>query len=80
MGKKAGSLRINPKKFGSMNKPCLKETIAFLNCLALNNKDDEKCVRQKDLLNSCMNDQATKKKNLWGSVNYHLQKLSRVKK
>lgn len=57
MGRKAGGLYINPKKFGSLAKPCMKETMAFLNCLALNNDRDEKCVRQKDLLMGCMDAQ-----------------------
>jgi len=57
MGRKPGGLYINPKKFGSLHKPCMKEMIAFLNCLALCNNNDEKCVRQKELLNACMDAQ-----------------------
>lgn len=57
MGRKAGGLYINPKKFGSLAKPCMKEAMAFLNCLALNNDTDEKCVRQKDLLMGWMDAQ-----------------------
>lgn len=57
MGKKAGGLYINPKKFGALTKPCMKEMISFLNCLSLNKVNDEKCVRQKELLNSCMDAQ-----------------------
>ncbi|KAK8596361.1 hypothetical protein V6N13_000995 [Hibiscus sabdariffa] len=36
MGRKADALYINPKKFGSLTKPCMKEMVSFLNCLALN--------------------------------------------
>lgn len=57
MGRKAGNLYINPKKFGSMAKPCMKEMIAFMNCLALNNINDDKCDKQKQLLSVCMHGQ-----------------------
>lgn len=57
MGRKAGGLFISPKKFGSLQKPCMKEMITFLNCLALNQCNDEKCVRQKELLSLCMDGQ-----------------------
>ena len=57
MGRKAGGLYINPKKFGTLQKPCMKEMITFLNCLALNQNNDDKCVRHKDLLNACMDAQ-----------------------
>jgi len=57
MGRKPGGLYINPKKFGSLHKPCMKEMLTFLNCLALCNNNDEKCVRQKELLNACMDAQ-----------------------
>ncbi|KAM7497989.1 hypothetical protein LguiA_022403 [Lonicera macranthoides] len=77
MGRKAGGLYINPKKFGSLSKPCMKETITFLNCLALNHNNDEKCVRQKDLLNACMDAQTGKSRKPWGSINYHLQRLNK---
>ncbi|KAL8126522.1 uncharacterized protein LOC141676828 [Apium graveolens] len=80
MGRKAGGLYINPKKFGSLAKPCMKETMAFLNCVALNNDSDEKCVRQKELLMGCMDAQAGKNKKPFGSINYHLQRLNRGKK
>ena len=59
MGRKRG-LYINPKKLeraGSIQKPCMKEMVSFLNCLALNQNNDEKCVKQKELLDACMNDQ-----------------------
>ncbi|KAL2503512.1 CX9C domain-containing protein [Abeliophyllum distichum] len=57
MGRKAGTLYINPKKFGNLQKPCMKEMITFLNCLALNHGSDEKCGRQKSQLNACMDAQ-----------------------
>ncbi|KAK4777710.1 hypothetical protein SAY87_017897 [Trapa incisa] len=57
MGRKSGGIYINPKKFGSLSKPCMKEMVSFLNCLALNRSDDNKCVRHKDLLNACMDAQ-----------------------
>ncbi|KAK9992630.1 hypothetical protein SO802_027615 [Lithocarpus litseifolius] len=57
MGRKAGSLYINPKKFTSLHKPCMTEMIAFLNCLAVNNNSNDKCVRQKELLSVCMDSQ-----------------------
>jgi hypothetical protein len=53
MGRKAGALYINPKKFGAVAKPCMPEMVAFLNCLALNKQSDDKCIRQKDLLVQC---------------------------
>ncbi|KAM3704086.1 hypothetical protein ACJW31_04G148800 [Castanea mollissima] len=80
MGRKAGSLYINPKKFGSLHKPCMKEMTTFLNCLAVNNNSNGKCVRHKELLSACMDSQATNKRKSWGSINYHLQRLSRGRK
>uniref|UniRef100_A0A0A0KD09 IMS import disulfide relay-system CHCH-CHCH-like Cx9C domain-containing protein n=2 Tax=Cucumis sativus TaxID=3659 RepID=A0A0A0KD09_CUCSA len=80
MGRKAGSLFINPKKFGNLNKPCMKEMVSFLNCIALNQNNDEKCTRHKELLNTCMDAQATRSKKPWGSINYHLQRLNRGRK
>ncbi|KAF8718733.1 hypothetical protein HU200_025034 [Digitaria exilis] len=53
MGRKAGALYINPKKFGAVAKPCMVEMVAFLNCLALNKQEDDKCLKQKDLLVMC---------------------------
>ncbi|XAR60565.1 hypothetical protein NMG60_11033992 [Bertholletia excelsa] len=81
MGRKAGTLYMNPKRFGALTKPCMKESIAFLNCLALHNNNDDKCVRQKDLLNACMDAQANNKnRKSWGSINYHLQRLNKGRK
>ncbi|KAH7537322.1 hypothetical protein FEM48_Zijuj03G0080300 [Ziziphus jujuba var. spinosa] len=80
MGRKAGSLYINSKKFGSLHKPCMKEMVTFLNCLALNQNNDDKCVRTKDLLNACMDAQTNKNRKPWGSINYHLQRLTRGRK
>ncbi|CAA3003322.1 uncharacterized protein LOC105628245 [Olea europaea subsp. europaea] len=80
MGRKAGTLYINPKKFGNLQKPCMKEMITFLNCLALNHGSDEKCGRQKSQLNACMDAQTGKNKTAWGSINYHLQRLNRGRK
>lgn len=54
MGRKAGTLYINPRNFGSLQKPCAKEMVSFLNCLTLNHNKDEKCGRQKSLLSTCM--------------------------
>ncbi|KAM7505832.1 hypothetical protein LguiB_004736 [Lonicera macranthoides] len=79
-GEKSWWALHNPKKFGSLSKPCMKETIAFLNCLALNHSNDEKCVRQKDLLNAWMDAQTGKSRKPWGSINYHLQRLNRGRK
>ena len=59
MGRKAGALYINPKKFGAVAKPCMPEMVAFLNCLALNKQNDDKCIRQKDLLVQCTQTQVT---------------------
>ncbi|KAH7550034.1 hypothetical protein ACOSP7_024865 [Xanthoceras sorbifolium] len=80
MGRKAGLLYINPKKFSSANKPCMKEMISFLNCLSLNQMSDEKCLRNKELLSTCMDAQTNKKRKSWGSINYQLQRLSKGRK
>ncbi|KAK6933295.1 IMS import disulfide relay-system, CHCH-CHCH-like Cx9C, partial [Dillenia turbinata] len=77
MGRKAGTLYINPKKFASMQKPCMKEMLSFLNCLALSHNNDDKCVRQKELLSACMFSQNCNNKKAFGSINYHLQRLKR---
>ncbi|XP_057536410.1 uncharacterized protein LOC130814312 [Amaranthus tricolor] len=80
MGRKVG-LRINTKRFGSMTAPCTKEMVTLLTCLARCNNDNEKCVRQKQMLSTCMKAQPTmNKKKPWGSINYHLQRLSKGKK
>ncbi|OMO88074.1 hypothetical protein COLO4_20470 [Corchorus olitorius] len=80
MGKKAGALYINSKKFGGLTKPCMQEMVSFLNCLALNKTSEEKCVRQKDLLTACMDAQTKQNRKPWGSINYHLQRLNRGSK
>ncbi|KAL4179861.1 hypothetical protein AMTRI_Chr13g89330 [Amborella trichopoda] len=77
MGRKGGSLFINPKKFAAGSKPCMKEMLSFLNCLSLNQMHDDKCVHQKELLSACMDAQSGKRKKPFGSINYHLQRLSR---
>ncbi|XP_042478916.1 probable GABA transporter 2 isoform X2 [Macadamia integrifolia] len=59
MGRKQGGLYINPKKFGT-RKPCMKEMVTFLNCLLLNQNNDGKCVRQKELLITYMDAQTGK--------------------
>ncbi|CAN6301367.1 unnamed protein product [Urochloa humidicola] len=79
MGRKAGALYINPKKFGAVAKPCMVEMVAFLNCLALNKQEDDKCVRQKELLVMCAQTQKGKPKNAAKTINYHLQRLGRDK-
>ncbi|GAB2214727.1 hypothetical protein Droror1_Dr00019089 [Drosera rotundifolia] len=79
MGRKAGMVRINPKKFASLHKPCMKEMITFLNCLALSHNNDDKCVRQKELLGACMDAQANVNKKPFNSINHHLRRLSRAK-
>ncbi|GAA0150493.1 ribosomal protein [Lithospermum erythrorhizon] len=80
MGRKAGTLRINPKKFGGLQKPCMKEMLSFLNCLALNHNNDQKCEKQKTVLSACMDAQCGNNKQAWGSINYHLQRLNRGRK
>lgn len=57
MGRKAGGLFINPKKFSSLHKPCMKEMIMFLNCMATNQSDVEACAKQKEVLNVCIESQ-----------------------
>ncbi|TKY59711.1 hypothetical protein E2542_SST16805 [Spatholobus suberectus] len=66
MGRKAGTLFINPKRFGSLHKPCMKEMAMFLNCMAANHSDSEACARQKELLNACMDSQSKKNRKSWG--------------
>ncbi|XP_077231470.1 uncharacterized protein LOC143864418 [Tasmannia lanceolata] len=80
MGRKAGSLYINSKKFGTIQKPCMQEMISFLNCLSLNKNDDGKCMRLKERLSACVDAQSGKSRKPWGSINYHLQRLSRGRK
>ncbi|KAG4999672.1 hypothetical protein JHK87_020744 [Glycine soja] len=57
MGRKAGTLFINPKRFGNLQKPCMKEMALFLSCMAANHSDTEACARQKELLNVCIDAQ-----------------------
>ncbi|EOA36342.1 hypothetical protein CARUB_v10010688mg, partial [Capsella rubella] len=80
MGRKAGNLYINPKKLGNMAKPCMKEMVSFLNCMALNHIKDDKCEKQKQLLSVCMHGQTDNKNKSWGNINYHLQRLTRGRK
>ncbi|CAL1400487.1 unnamed protein product [Linum trigynum] len=79
MGRKAGQLYINPKKFGSMAKPCMTNMISLLNCLSMNQMKDSNCVKEKELLSACL-DAQNSKNNSWGSINYHLQRLSKGRK
>ncbi|KAI3849715.1 hypothetical protein MKW98_026629, partial [Papaver atlanticum] len=58
MGRKAGGLYINPIKFGTLLKPCMKEMMALLNCLSTSGNNDDKCVKHKDLLRTCTDTQA----------------------
>ncbi|KAI3916819.1 hypothetical protein MKW92_049824 [Papaver armeniacum] len=78
MGRKAGGLYINPRKFGTLSKPCMKEMMALLNCLATSGNNDDKCIKHKDLLRTCTDTQVASK--AMGSINYHLHRLSRAKK
>ncbi|XP_057832662.1 uncharacterized protein LOC131043479 [Cryptomeria japonica] len=77
MGRKAKSLFINAKKFGQNRPPCTVEMVSFLSCIASNSNDDDKCVKEKNLLMACVDAQCGKKKKPWGTVNYHLQRLSK---
>ncbi|KAL5973260.1 hypothetical protein ACLOJK_029914 [Asimina triloba] len=36
----------------------MQEMLSFLNCLALSQNNDEKCARQKERLNACMDAQS----------------------
>ncbi|XP_027347728.1 uncharacterized protein LOC113859112 [Abrus precatorius] len=80
MGRKTGALHINPKRFGSLHKPCMKEMILFLNCMAAGPNNSDACARQKEVLNACMDSQSKKNRKSWGSINYQLQRLSRGRK
>ncbi|KAK1440684.1 hypothetical protein QVD17_06513 [Tagetes erecta] len=80
MGKKAGELHINAKKFGGLAKPCMKDMMTYLGCLSLNHNSDDKCSRQRQLLDACMETQTGKKRKPWGTLNYHLQRLNRGRK
>ncbi|KAI4297265.1 hypothetical protein L6164_037159 [Bauhinia variegata] len=79
MGRKAG-LYINPKTFGSLQKPCIQEMILFLNCMAQSQKDGSTCTKQKEQLMSCMDFQGNKKRSAMGTLNYQLQRLNRARK
>ncbi|KAI7740368.1 hypothetical protein M8C21_032073 [Ambrosia artemisiifolia] len=80
MGKKAGELHINAKKFGGLAKPCMKDMMTYLGCLSLNHNNDDKCIRQREQLSACMETQTGKKRKPWGTLNYHLQRLNRGRK
>ncbi|KAI9196056.1 hypothetical protein LWI28_020653 [Acer negundo] len=49
-------------------------------CLSTNQMSEEKCVRNKELLSTCMDAKTNKKRNSWGSINYQLQRLSKGRK
>ncbi|KAI3995757.1 hypothetical protein MKX01_007236 [Papaver californicum] len=80
MGRKVGGLYINRRKFGTLSKPCIKEMMVPLNCLDTNGNNDDKCVKYKDLLRTCTDTHAGIGRKPWGSINYHLHRLSRAKK
>ncbi|XP_028765017.1 uncharacterized protein LOC114723048 isoform X1 [Neltuma alba] len=80
MGRKAGGLYINPKRYGSLHKPCMKEMMTFLSCMAVNQGNSDVCTKQKDLLKTCLDSQSKKNRNAWGSINYQLQRLNRGRK
>ncbi|KAL3641332.1 hypothetical protein CASFOL_016300 [Castilleja foliolosa] len=78
MGRKAGTLYINPKKFGNLQKPCMREMISFLNCLALSQQGtDAKCTRQKSMLSTCMDAQAAVKESLGVALTITCRGLAR---
>ncbi|XP_055829170.1 uncharacterized protein LOC129898601 [Solanum dulcamara] len=80
MRRKTGTLFINPKIFGSLQKPCVKDMVTFLNCSTLNHNKDDKCSRQNSLLSACIESQSGKNRKPWGIINYHLQRLNRGRK
>ncbi|XP_074304248.1 uncharacterized protein LOC141638964 [Silene latifolia] len=80
MAKKAEKLFINSKKFASMSRPCTKEMISFLNCVALCQNNDEKCQRQKQVLGTCMESQGSSNKGAWASINHNLLRLNSGRK
>ncbi|CAL0306064.1 unnamed protein product [Lupinus luteus] len=80
MGRKDGGLFINSKRFGSLQKPCMKDMILFLNCMTTSHNDADACARQKEQLVACMESQSKKNRKSWGSINYQLQRLSRGRK
>ncbi|GAU37577.1 hypothetical protein TSUD_154100 [Trifolium subterraneum] len=80
MGRKAGGLYINSKRFSSLQKPCMKEMTMFLTCMATNPSDVQACAQKKEILNTCIESQSKKNRKSWGSINYQLQRLSRGRK
>ncbi|KAJ7528610.1 hypothetical protein O6H91_15G011500 [Diphasiastrum complanatum] len=77
MGRKAGIMRVNPKKFFRNQSPCLNEMMTFLACLKKYNFEDEYCMKEKDALNACVELQARMGKPRF-TLNYHLQRLAKV--
>ncbi|KAL3692846.1 hypothetical protein R1sor_006497 [Riccia sorocarpa] len=80
MGRKAGIMRVNPKQFGRrINRPCLSEMLTFLACMKKSNFNDDGCMQEKKALQNCMDLQAKQGKQ-HNTINYHLQRISRMMK
>ncbi|KAI3850441.1 hypothetical protein MKX03_037210 [Papaver bracteatum] len=54
--------------------------MSFLYCLATRGNNDDKLVKHKHLLHTSTDTQAGVGRKPWGSINYHLHRLSRAKK
>ncbi|KAI3850439.1 hypothetical protein MKX03_037208 [Papaver bracteatum] len=57
MGRKACTLCRNLRKFGTLLKPCMKEMMLLLNCLATGGNNDDKRVKHKDLVRTSTDNQ-----------------------
>ncbi|CAM6076318.1 unnamed protein product [Sphagnum tenellum] len=81
MGRKAGVMRVNPKNLTRRTMPCFQEMLIFLSCLQKFNYDDDKVVNEKNALNKCMETPGSAKQGKQhNTINYHLQRISRMMK
>ncbi|KAL6778786.1 hypothetical protein ACKKBF_B04660 [Auxenochlorella protothecoides x Auxenochlorella symbiontica] len=70
--------RVNPKKFTVKSGQCFEELGAYLACIASSGGEtDERCAPARRAMMLCAATSANKNKGL-SSVNYHLQRISRL--
>ncbi|KAL4519471.1 hypothetical protein Ndes2526B_g01935 [Nannochloris sp. 'desiccata'] len=80
--KKEPLIKINPRQFaGKRNtNACGEELQSFFACLAKSGQDfDDKCIKERKALTACAT-AAARRPKVVNTINYHLQRISRLMK
>lgn len=76
MGKGGTPIRVNPRRSRG-NTECADEMTAFFTCMVKFTDIEEKCMAEKRALTNCAT-AAAKKGKVTNTLNYHLQRISRM--